>query len=48
MNSYVVRTRPALSFVPIGIALRDYPNASYVHKSLGALMWSSQHCNHGV
>jgi hypothetical protein len=27
MNSYVERTRPALSFVDIGIALRDYPNA---------------------
>jgi hypothetical protein len=29
MNSYVERTRPALSFVDIGIALRDNPDASY-------------------
>jgi hypothetical protein len=29
MNSYVERTRPALTSVDIGIALRDYPDASY-------------------
>jgi len=29
MNSYVERTRPALSFVDIGIALRDCPDAGY-------------------
>ena len=29
MNPYVERNRPALSFVDIGIALRDYPDAGY-------------------
>jgi hypothetical protein len=28
MNSYVERTLPALSFVDIGIALRDYLDAT--------------------
>jgi len=28
MNSYVDRTHPALSLVDIGIALRDYLNAT--------------------
>jgi hypothetical protein len=31
MNSYVERTRPALTFVDIGIALRDGPDAATVH-----------------
>ena len=34
MNAYVDRTRPVLSFVDIGIALRDYPGAT-VHQVLG-------------
>jgi hypothetical protein len=40
MKSYVERTRPALSFVGIGIGLRDYPNAT-VHKTLGSSSVSS-------
>jgi hypothetical protein len=41
MNSYVERTRPALRFVDIGIALRDYRDASYCPLNLG----NSSSCN---
>lgn len=34
MNAYVDLTRPVFSFVEIGIALRDYANAT-VHQILG-------------
>jgi hypothetical protein len=35
MNSSVERTRPALTFVDIDIALRDRPDAATVHEILG-------------
>jgi hypothetical protein len=35
MNSYVWRTRPAIVFVDIGIALPGREDASTVHQTLG-------------
>ena len=42
MNSYVERTRPALSFVDIGIALRDYPDAALLSTKSWELHTNSQ------